>query len=142
MELVRVAARLPHHRRQIMADMLKDINTAIASHELWKTRLLNAIETGSSEWVPRTVKADNQCDFGKWLYTCPADEEPLPHYNVIKQLHAQFHMEAGRILEIALLGNKDNAIAELEGKYTQLSSSLIAELLKWKASLEKDYPRE
>ena len=122
-----------------MANMLEDIDTAIALHELWKTQLLNAIETGSSEWVPRTVKADNQCDFGKWLYSCSPDEKALPHYNIIKQLHAQFHIEAGRILEIALLGNKDNAVAELEGQYAKISSSLIGALLKWKAGLEKDY---
>jgi hypothetical protein len=122
-----------------MAPMLKDIDAAIALHESWKTRLLNAIETGSSEWAPRTVKTDDQCDVGKWLYGFSPDEKALPRYNIIKQLHAQFHIEAGRILEIALLGHKDNAVAELEGQYAKISSSLVAELLAWKADLEKNY---
>jgi len=119
-----------------MANMLRDIDAAIALHESWKARLLNAIETGSSEWAPRTVKADDQCDFGKWLYGCSPDAKALPRYNIIKQLHAQFHVEAGRILEIALLGHKDNAVVELAGQYAKLSSSLIAELVGWKVDLE------
>jgi methyl-accepting chemotaxis protein len=120
-----------------MDNMLEQIDAAIELHESWKTRLLRAIEAGSSEWTPRTVKADNQCDFGRWLYGCSPEAKASPYYNAIKQLHAQFHAEAGRVLEIALLGNKDNAIAELDKQYAEISAALIAELLNWKAELEE-----
>jgi Chemoreceptor zinc-binding domain len=116
---------------------IERIDAAIAAHELWKTRLLGVIETGSSEWVPRTVKADNQCEFGRWLYAFSPEEKAIPHYNVVKHLHAQFHIEAGRILDIALRGDQGNAVAELaEGSsYAGISTALINELLNWKAEL-------
>jgi hypothetical protein len=123
-----------------MNSLMDHIEAAIASHELWKTRLLSAIETGSSEWVPRTVKADNQCDFGRWLYACSSEEKASPHYDVIKHRHAQFHIEAGRVLEIALRGFRSNAVAEMaEGeRYADISASLIDELLNWKAELRNE----
>jgi Chemoreceptor zinc-binding domain len=120
---------------------IERIDAARASHELWKARLLSVIESGSSEWSPQTVKADNQCDFGRWLYACPPEEKASPHYNVVKHLHAQFHIEAGRILDIALRGERDNAIAEMdEGRrYTEFSAALIDELLNWKAELREEH---
>ena len=126
--------------RQNVDSIAEHIDAAVASHELWKKRLLSAIETGSSEWVPRTVKTDNQCDFGRWLYACSSEEKASPHYDVIKHRHAQFHIEAGRVLEIALRGNRDNAIAEMaEGEgYAEISASLIDELLNWKAELRDE----
>jgi hypothetical protein len=124
-----------------MDGTVEHINLAIAAHEAWKTRLLSAIQTGSSEWTPRTIKTDNQCDFGKWLYGCPLEERSSPHYSIVKKLHAQFHLEAGRILEIALVGHRDNAIADMARRYAQISSSLVAELLKWRAELEGGEPR-
>jgi len=123
-----------------MNSLIEHIEAAIASHELWKTWLLGAIETGDSEWVPRTVKADNQCDFGRWLYACSSEEKASPRYDVIKHRHAQFHIEAGRVLDIALRGNRSNAVAEMaeRGRYAEISASLISELLNWKAELRDE----
>jgi methyl-accepting chemotaxis protein len=83
------------------------------------------------------VKADNQCDFGRWLLACSPQEKATEHYKVIKHLHTQFHIEAGRILDIALRGDRDNALAEMaQGRrYAEISAALIAELLNWKAEL-------
>lgn len=125
-----------------MDSTVAHIDAAIAAHELWKRRLLTAIETGDSEWTPRTVKLDNLCVFGQWLYSCPPEEKASPHYSIVKQIHAQFHTEAGKILEIALRGNKDNAITEMGGQYAEISSSLLAEMLKWKAECEENEVRE
>jgi methyl-accepting chemotaxis protein len=123
-----------------MNSTIERIDAALVSHELWKARLLSVIETGSSEWSPQTVKLDNQCDFGKWLYGCAPEEKAMPRYNAIKHLHAQFHIEAGRILDIALRGNMDNAIAEMADgrRYAEFSASLMDELLKWKAELRDE----
>jgi len=123
-----------------MKDTVENIDTAIASHEAWKARLLGVIEAGTSEWGPQTVKADNLCDFGGWLYACSPQRKASPHYDVIKRIHAQFHIEAGRILDIALRGDRNNAIAELaEGRhYAEISASLIDELLNWKRELRTE----
>ena len=48
---------------------LKDeISAAIGAHGSWKTRIRTAIESGTSEFSPLNVAADNKCAFGKWLY--------------------------------------------------------------------------
>jgi Chemoreceptor zinc-binding domain len=116
---------------------IERIDAALSSHELQKGWLSSVIESGSSEWGPQRVKADNQCDLGRWLYACSPEEKAMPRYDVIKHLHAQFHIEAGHILDIALRGDRDNAFAETaKGKrYAEISASLIDELLKWKAEL-------
>ena len=62
------------------------INKGISAHGMWKQRLLDAIKTGQSEWSPANVKQDNQCEFGKWLYSCSAEVKNSPHYNEIKDL--------------------------------------------------------
>ena len=123
-----------------MNSLMEHIDAAIASHELWKKRLHSAIETGGSEWVPRTVKADNQCDFGRWLYGCSSEVKASPRYDVIKHRHAQFHVEAGRILDIALRGHRSHAVAEMAegGRYAEISASLIDDLLNWKAELRNE----
>jgi methyl-accepting chemotaxis protein len=113
------------------------IDAILASHELQKGWLSSVIESGTSEWGPQTVKADNQCDFGRWLLACSPQEKANPHYDVVRHLHAQFHIEAGRILDIALRGDRDNAFAEMAKgrRYAEISASLIDELMKWKAEL-------
>src|SRR3569833_2619986 len=63
----------------------KDAITAgIAAHGMWKQRLIDAINTGKSTWSPATVKLDNQCEFGKWLYSCSPQERGSAHYAKIK----------------------------------------------------------
>ena len=120
-----------------MNNIIERIDAALASHEFRKGWLSSVIESGSSEWGPETVKADNQCDLGRWLYACSAREKAMPRYDVIKQMHAQFHIEAGRILDIALRGDRDNAIAEMaKGRpYAEISASLMNELRSWKVEL-------
>ncbi len=44
------------------------IQKAIAAHTAWKARLRTAISTGTFEVEHSAVRADNRCDFGKWLY--------------------------------------------------------------------------
>jgi len=124
-----------------MQDTIERIDAALTSHELWKARLSSVIESGSSEWAPQTVKQDNQCDFGKWLYAFAPQEKTTPRYGVVKHLHAQFHIEAGRILEIALRGDRDNAIAEMAKgrRYAEISAALINELRNWMADLRKQH---
>jgi hypothetical protein len=116
---------------------IERIDAALTSHEFRKGWLSSVIESGSSEWGPQRVKADNQCDLGKWLYACSPQEKAMPCYDVVKHLHAQFHIEGGRILDIALRGDRDNALAEMaEGRrYAEISAALVHELLNWKAEL-------
>jgi len=107
---------------------------AIAAHGLWKTRLKEAIASGSSLFRVDTTRVDNACEFGKWLYALPTPQRADGHWEKVKQLHAAFHIEAASILDLALKGKKGEAEAALEtGKpYAVTSAALVTELQSWK----------
>jgi methyl-accepting chemotaxis protein len=112
----------------------QQINKAMAAHNAWKQRLLDAIQTGRSEHDPAKVSKDNQCDFGKWLYSLPPAVQRTEHWQNVRALHAEFHKEAGRVLELALAGRQAEARQSLEhgGEFTRRSAALIEALMRWK----------
>lgn len=109
----------------------------IAAHGLWKQRLIDAIKTGQSEWTPDIVCQDNQCEFGKWLYSCSGDEKNSPHYEKIRHLHADFHKSAAKVLDLALQGNSTEAQEKIgpDSDYSNTSSSLTREMMNWKGDI-------
>ncbi len=114
---------------------LKDeISKGIGAHGKWKQRILSAIQTGQSEWTPETVRQDNQCDFGKWLYACSSQDKSSPHYDKVKELHAHFHTVAGGVLEMALTGDKAKAesAVTMNSEYRSVSGNLTSEMMAWK----------
>lgn len=110
------------------------LNKGISAHGLWKRRLAQAIKTATSDFTPDVVKQDNQCEFGKWLYSCSAAEQANVYYETIKQVHAEFHQCAGCVLEKALAGNIADAEKEIGmgSKYQEISARLTTEMMKWK----------
>jgi len=118
---------------------IEQINNAIAAHGLWKARLRQAIETGKSDFTPSAVKPPNNCEFGKWLYGSIAENlKNTEYYRKVVKLHAEFHVEAARILQLAIDGNKDEAMKGLQitGKYVTLSASLTSLMVQWKKFIE------
>ncbi len=65
------------------------LNKGIAAHSGWKARLRNAAISGKLETAISTVKADDQCDFGKWLYgsVISTAEKQTEQYRTVRQLH-------------------------------------------------------
>jgi hypothetical protein len=118
---------------------IEKLQQAIAAHASWKARLRNAISTGKLEVAIGTVKADDQCEFGKWLYgrELSAAEKQSEHYITVKQLHAQFHREAATVAELATTGKKDAAEKALGtgSSYQTASSALTEAMTKWRMSL-------
>jgi purine-binding chemotaxis protein CheW len=111
------------------------ISTAIAAHGKWKTRLKGAIESGTLDVPVATVRVDNGCPFGKWLYgEIGAEDKTSPHYEKVRELHARFHQAAARVAEFALAGKKAEATAQLAmgGDFADVSARLTAALLDWK----------
>ena len=116
---------------------LKDaISKGIGAHGMWKQRLVSAINTGQSEWVPAVVCQDNQCEFGKWLYPCSAQEKSSKHFGEVRNLHAQFHSEAAEVLKMALAKKKDEATKAIAAgsKYHLISTNLTKEMMAWKSN--------
>jgi purine-binding chemotaxis protein CheW len=115
---------------------------ALAAHRKWKDRLRQAIDSGRSEFQPSVLKSDNRCDLGKWLYAeVPPAEQQTAHYQTVKQVHAQFHLEAAKVLELALRGDKAEAQLGLGSgsPFADASAALRAELLAW--STEESHKR-
>ena len=107
------------------------IDNAISAHCKWVMRLLAAIETGGSEFDPKTVKTDNNCEFGKWMYgELAAEIGASPIFTEIKTFHAKFHQAAAAILELALQGRKDEAVVLLRsgGDFKNAQDALIRKL--------------
>ena len=118
--------------------VVEEINLAVAAHRDWKFKLRKAIETGQCESTPDKVKMDNNCSFGKWLhYRIDPSVKNTPNYIEIVDLHAQFHREAGSILELALNGDKAKAASLMESgtKFVSLSSSLTVKMMEWQKAL-------
>ncbi len=116
------------------------IQKAIAAHANWKARLRTAVNTGKFDVAPAAVRVDNQCEFGKWLYgpDFTAADKGTQSYRAAVDLHAKFHQEAAKIVELATSGNKDEAdrAMSLAGSYTKASSALTKELVQWRQGLE------
>jgi chemoreceptor zinc-binding protein len=116
-----------------------EIRKAIGVHGVWKTRLMNAIEAGKSEFVPDQVCKDNVCEFGKWLYgtTIPPDIKKSAEFETCRRLHADFHLAAADVLRLAVSGKKAQALAAIAPatKYANVSSDLTRTLSKWARSL-------
>ncbi len=115
----------------------QQLTKGIASHGMWKQRLVDAIENGKSEWQPETVCQDDQCEFGKWLYSCTPQDRASEHYPKVKRLHAEFHKVAANVLQLAL--NKEREDAEKAighgSKYADISSELTRSMMEWKKTL-------
>jgi hypothetical protein len=115
----------------------KMIDKALLAHKEWKIRLESAIQTGQSDFNPVVVKTDNACEFGKWLYGLSSVDKSAMDFKTIKDLHAEFHKIAGDILQLAVSGQREEALKKLSfgGFYGVASSNLSTALYEWKKRL-------
>lgn len=117
---------------------IKEINDAIGAHGAWKLKLRTAISVGKSDIEPATVRCDDRCAFGRWLYgpTIDGHTRSGKPYQVIHRLHAEFHQTAATVLESALAGRKAQATEILDGEFKERSEKLVRALTKWKGELQ------
>jgi hypothetical protein len=120
-----------------MIDPLREIDVAIAAHDKWKADLLAAIEAGSSELEPDSVRADDRCAFGKWLNSVGPDLKASLHYERVRDLHARFHEAAADVLALAVGGKGRQALTSLEfgSDYVKASVLLVDEIQFWRKEL-------
>ena len=124
--------------------LYEDIQNAYIGHGAWKERLARAIRAGKSEFTPQTTEADDCCDFGRWLYALPLDIRQTTYWQTVRDLHAQFHKQAGLVLRLALAEHRQLAeLAMAPGSgFEQLSGELGAALRRWKKGHRcGDYPK-
>jgi hypothetical protein len=107
---------------------MDQIGKAIVAHSRWKQHLKKAIDTGESEFSVEIVENHHLCDFGKWL-----DSEAgksIKHYNEIYELHNKCHIEAARVLKLALNQQSNEAETQLEFRsdFSKISAKLVNKL--------------
>jgi hypothetical protein len=119
-------------------DFAAHITKAIGAHGAWKMRLHTAIVTGRSELQPSEVRRDDQCALGCWLHGPDIDAETrhgMP-FKVVNRLHAEFHVCAADVLQLAILGRKPEATEVLGGEFKARSDKLVRALSKWKGEVQ------
>ena len=112
-------------------DQKEKIDAAIEAHIQWYAHLRMAVTLASSGFKPEVVRTDNNCEFGKWLYgNFPTQGNLLPLYQEIKELHARFHIEAGKILELALQKKREEALTlmDFNSEFKKISTALIEKM--------------
>ncbi|MFO8074629.1 MAG: CZB domain-containing protein, partial [Egibacteraceae bacterium] len=105
------------------------VEAAIAAHGRWKGRLAEASRTGQSDVDVATASRGDACEFGKWL----SNEPRTPVIEEVSEMHATFHREAGRVLDLALRGERTAAQRELElgSAFTDISARLTSRMVAW-----------
>ena len=78
------------------------------------------------------VCRDDQCPLGKWIYSTGGDRfGTIDTFGEMKGQHALFHQCAGRVLETAQSGKKEEAMRMLQyGDYVRTSEQVKRLLAK------------
>jgi hypothetical protein len=86
------------------------------------------------------VRADVACEFGKWLTALPLSERLSESCKQIRTLHAEFHVLASNVLELAISGRSQEAAAAmaLGSRFAVVSSSLTMAVTAWKETQSGD----
>jgi len=114
----------------------QQIGKAVAAHGAWKSRLHDAIARGASDVNVTTVRQDNQCEFGKWLYGKDLSDQDKrsPLYEQCRTLHRNFHLSAAKVLNLALAARKEEALRAMavpDGEFAASSSALTKAMTDW-----------
>ena len=107
--------------------------TAIEAHIKWKSRLESYIQgTGKEDLKVETVCRDDQCPLGKWIYSTGGERfGTIDTFGEMKGQHALFHQCAGRVLDTAQQGRKEEAMRLLQyGDYVRASEQVKRLLAK------------
>ena len=120
--------------------IIDEIENAIQVHCAWANRLKAAIDTGSCDLTPETARKDNACAFGKWLQgaAIPDAAKSLAGYQNALAAHAEFHTNAAKVLELALAGNKSEALQHMDATsdYEISSITLTLILRGWQVDIQ------
>lgn len=119
-------------------DQVADIESAISQHAAWMTHLRKAVLGAYSGMDREDIRADNQCEFGKWLYGShlSAEQRVSEYFQEVRRLHAEFHQLAARVLDLAASGRICEAYSLLYGEHVTMSGRLVIAMRKWQEKLK------
>lgn len=107
-----------------------NIQNAIQAHLNWKIRLRDYISgTSEEELEVPMISSDCNCALGKWIYAEGKEKfGHLPIYDDLRIKHANFHLNAGQVLQMAKDGDRIGAQRQLNGSYSDCSQEVIEAL--------------
>lgn len=114
-----------------------NLDTALAAHTEWKTKLRSAISAQSS-LDAGTIARDDCCAFGKWLHgEARAKYGSLQSYRDCISKHAAFHLEAGKVASIINQKQFHRAEAALGSgsPYTNASNAVGMSIIQLRKSI-------
>lgn len=111
----------------------EQIEKAITAHSSWKVKLRKIITEGHSSISVNDIRADNRCEFGKWIQGPIIGIDPAAKAEIAR-LHADFHRAAAKVADAALHGKTKEAEAMMAmgGEYGVTSSKLTVAMINWK----------
>jgi hypothetical protein len=120
------------------ATLRDQLQKAITAHGVFKVRLGQMVEAGTSEMSASVAAADDKCPLGEWLYGgIEASAKASPQYQNVKELHATFHRAAGDVVTLSAARKRGEALAAMEmgSTFKQTSAKLVMALSGWSDSL-------
>jgi len=103
------------------------------AHANVKNRLKKIIK-GEEEAEPSSVRADNKCIVGEWIYGPGKAHASKEEYGLLKTIHAAFHEEAYQALMLHKAGKVEEAMAYVEsGPFEEKSKEIKTALYNMKA---------
>ncbi len=114
-----------------MSNIANTVYMAIVQHNKWKHQLKEIVETGQvgEEYDPDP----SHCSFGQWMEENADALKAFDKYQQVNELHKQFHDEAGRIVMLALKGEREQAQTSMEygNEFDHLSQALVKAIIEW-----------
>ena len=113
-----------------------EIDLAIEAHQLWKTRLAEAIHSHTVDVPIERIARDDCCEFGAWLYSDKINSQTKAsqRYKLVRHLHADFHKAAAEVATCAVNSDSQQAVTLMSesGRFAVASKRLIAALMDWR----------
>lgn len=112
-----------------------NFDDAIKAHAVWKMKLTTYINKPDKSLNPAEVSADNKCELGKWLHSSEsAAYTTHPEFSMLKAAHADFHKEAGSIIQRADKGESMSSEVSLGSgsNYAKASSAVVTHCMALK----------
>jgi methyl-accepting chemotaxis protein len=90
------------------------LDRALRSHLHWKMHLYAIIVDQDAQALDRPrLCADGHCDLGRWIHDDHGEFADAPRFGALREAHRQFHLSAGRICDLAVAGDWNEALREL-----------------------------
>jgi len=116
-----------------------NFDEAIKAHAAWKMKLVGYINNPDKSLNLTDVSSDHKCDLGMWLHSSEGNNYAMyPEFGILKQAHADFHKEAGSIIQRADKGEKmvDEVILGSKSNYAKASTDVVTNCMILKRKVQ------